>query len=1308
MQTIPPSFSLLISAVLLENAMAREAPAELHLLALQAVLLTSHTCPSALSRAFANRWDVFRRALRSTSGEVRTAAARLIGMLSRHMSVKEAEKTISDMQTSLLADLDRDSTGDGPGRKLSFEELDGRIATMGFLCAHVALGRPPVSTSKINGMVKLLVKFVAHDKLDPEIRASAALALGYASTPLPTPIMSSIEDVSVITDAVIELLNTKMAGKNSRKIVQALGFVARGHRTHGVLSPITISLLGLRDVKDRHVVAMVGEALSFVFGGVQVSTEELLCTSFESLEKRATAETDVSSFDPQRSPLADSGSIARAVGASSERLLDDSSAAESDSSLHEPRVRDSIEKQSSIDNTVADAAASAGEATEDSVEEVEVRALILRSIFEELVVHVRPEIRFAGASWLVALLMHCGQTRTEIRRHIRRAQESLATLLADDNDATQELATRGLSVAYELADPVLKEELVHSLISSLTGAPGRKRRAADISADSKLFEPGTLGAGPGGSGLSTYREICQLATDMGQPDLMYKFMQLANADATANASRGAAYGFASIVRRARGPELSDRVDALIPRLYRSLYDPQPKVRDAMHHIWMALVDDTHDAVSRHFDSITRSLVQEMTGPQWKIREASAAAAADVLQGRRWEEVGPHLRSLWSASFRVVDDVKESVRRSGFKLVRSLKSLTCRLTDAALTPADERRSALSAVLPVLLESGLTSQVPEIRAITVDTIVSVIRGAGSEEIRHHMKEIITPLLESLSGLEDARLNYIEQHASRFGVDASELENARVMAAHGSSLGESIDLCARAMDDATFAAVAPALSEIIRRGTGVATRAGTGRFVVNVTHRLRSSAAGGAPPLVKALQEAAFSERSPVVRKSYASAWAILTANSQEETVERAMRRLLKKARNREAETSDQHGVTGMLLRALSREGAEVFAEWASEILPIAFTSRFDTDGKISEIWEDVWEELRGVPGANLRVHLKPVLDVALGQLEQSSWSTKRSGAMAIAALASSVRPESWAPLCAYTVKCLLQQLPGRLWDGKESVLHALGAAMMACVSGSSSDQKEAPGRSAPRDVEILCPEILEALVQAARKKKLVYRMEALKQLEIFLGHPWPTVDASLLPEQPLMEILDEFMHVGDILSHGVEEKGAEIHPSDVASLKESPIAEILRCLGAMWGSPSGGTMPQEKGRIEMICEKLVLVIQNVVRVEHRLAAVEVCRAFLGSIVAAEGRQVQGIGGAVQLLVDAIIRLSGDDKISSVREKCVKVLNYVFCEGAALCGEVGAKQLSAWCVRLEEMMQMERDLAVQQALKMAKENLMLTLCS
>jgi hypothetical protein len=101
--------------------------------------------------------------------------------------------------------------------------------------------------------------------------------------------------------------------------------------------------------------------------------------------------------------------------------------------------------------------------------------------------------------------------------------------------------------------------------------------------DTKIFEEGALGTTPGGGGgLTTYKELCSLATDIGQPDLVYKFMDLARHSAAVTSRRGAAAGVAGIARlvgeqgaagKGEGGALAallgqERLAALLPKLYR--------------------------------------------------------------------------------------------------------------------------------------------------------------------------------------------------------------------------------------------------------------------------------------------------------------------------------------------------------------------------------------------------------------------------------------------------------------------------------------------------------------------------------------------------------------------------------------------------------------------------------------------------------------------------------------------------------------------------------------------------------------------
>lgn len=102
-----------------------------------------------------------------------------------------------------------------------------------------------------------------------------------------------------------------------------------------------------------------------------------------------------------------------------------------------------------------------------------------------------------------------------------------------------------------------------------------------LTEDSEVFQEGAIGESPSGGKLSTYKELCSLANEMGQPDLIYKFMHLANYQASLNSKRGAAFGFSKIAKQA-GDALHPYLQMLIPRLVRYQYDPDKNVQVSNH------------------------------------------------------------------------------------------------------------------------------------------------------------------------------------------------------------------------------------------------------------------------------------------------------------------------------------------------------------------------------------------------------------------------------------------------------------------------------------------------------------------------------------------------------------------------------------------------------------------------------------------------------------------------------------------------------------------------------------------------------
>lgn len=84
-----------------------------------------------------------------------------------------------------------------------------------------------------------------------------------------------------------------------------------------------------------------------------------------------------------------------------------------------------------------------------------------------------------------------------------------------------------------------------------------------------------------------------------------------------------------------------------------------------------------------------------------------------------------MNKIWTAAFRAMDDIKETVRNAGDRLCRGVTSLTGRLCDVSLTPVQEARQTMAIVLPLLLTDGIMSKVDSIRKVAIGMVTKLAK-------------------------------------------------------------------------------------------------------------------------------------------------------------------------------------------------------------------------------------------------------------------------------------------------------------------------------------------------------------------------------------------------------------------------------------------------------------------------------------------------------------------------------------------------------------------------------------------------------
>ncbi|OMP08278.1 Armadillo-like helical [Corchorus olitorius] len=913
------------------------------------------------------------------------------------------------------------------GTNKRFEAQHGALCATGYVTADAVSKSPSISEELLQSTLKCLVDVVNSE--NATLASIAMQALGHIGLYGPLPLLVSESSSGIILEVLNEKLSKLLSGDDTKaiqKIVISIGHMCVKETSTSHMKIALDLIFSLCRSKVEDILFAAGEALSFLWGGVPVTANVILKTNYTSLSM-------TSNF-----------------------LMGD--------------LKLSLSKYSSDEKS---------EGREDC--RIMVRDTIARKLFDSLLYSTRKEERCAGTVWLLSLTMYCGHHPT-IQQMLPEIQEVFSHLLGEQHELTQELASQGMSIVYELGDASMKKNLVDALVSTLTGS-GKRKRAIKLVEDSEVFQEGTIGESLGGGKLSTYKELCNLANEMGQPDLIYKFMDLANYQASLNSKRGAAFGFSKIAKQA-GDALQPHLRSLIPRLLRYQYDPDKNVQDAMAHIWKSLVADPKRTIDENLDYIFDDLLTQYGSRLWRSREASCLALADIIQGRKFDQVGKHLKKIWLAAFRAMDDIKETVRNAGDKLCRAVTSLTIRLCDVSLTEASDARQSMDIVLPFLLAEGIMSKVDNIRKASIGVVMKLAKGAGTA-VRPHLSDLVCCMLESLSSLEDQGLNYVELHAANVGIQTEKLENLRLSIAKGSPMWETLDLCINVVDSKSLEMLVPRLANLVRSGVGLNTRVGVATFINLLVQKVGVDIRPYTSMLSRLLFPVVKEEKSTAAKRAFAGALAIIlkyAAPSQAQKLIEDTAALHTGDRNSQISCA-------YLLKSYSSTALDVLSGYNTVIIPVIFLSRFEDDKHVSGLFEELWEESTSGERITLQLYLGEVISLICEGITSSSWASKRKSAQAICKL-SEVLGDSLSSYHHALLESLMKEIPGRLWEGKETLLHAIGALSKSCHEAITKEDPVLPGT------------ILSLVSSACTKKVKKYREAAffcLEQVIKSFGNP-----------------------------------------------------------------------------------------------------------------------------------------------------------------------------------------------------------------
>eukprot|EP00794_Sanderia_malayensis_P008163 gene8163-9036_t len=712
---------------------------------------------------------------------------------------------------------------------------------------------------------------------------------------------------------------------------------------------------------------------------------------------------------------------------------------------------------------------------------------VLETIISNFVYSSAGFNRQAATIWLLSIIKY-SSTHSVVQEKLEDIQSCFMDLLSTNDEITQDVASRGISLVYEQVEEEKKDELVSLLVERITTG---KRPKTKVDENTELFGRGQLGASPEGGNLSTYKELCSLASSLNKPDLVYKFMNLANHNAIWNSRKGAAFGFLSIASQA-GKQLEPFLPQLIPKLYRYQYDPNPDVRRSMLSIWSALVPDGKKSLDKYTKEIIADLLANMTNFTWRTRESSCSAMGDLIKSAPAEDFIDDLPKIWEATFKVLDDIKESVRKAATMCGISISKVTIRVCDVSLSKVGEK--AVTSVLPVLLNIGLASRAETVKTLSLGTLAEISKSAG-KFLKPHIPELTIALLESLSGLEPQYLNELNLQLTRSQDAQEKLDAIRVSALKSSPMMETINKCVQYVDADILNEVVPSLSALIKTGIGLGTKVGCANFIISLTLQCRNDLLPYSGKLLAVLLNG-LGVTNNTVKKAYANAIGHLVKYSKESSVEKLVLKL--KDRYLEQEDQSKQLSVAWTFQAISRHSHDALASHASIILPVVFLARHqqekqdaDNDAmkNAKEIWEEVWNNSTPGTQSGIKLYLNEIFETVSPVLSSQSWTLKSQAAQSIGAVADSLGTSLTQPYLGGFLSSLLKATPGRIWDGKEQVLKSLSSICVNC-----RDEIEKSFLSSTP-----CPEInqiVDAMMNECKKSNLQYKIKALNSTSFII--------------------------------------------------------------------------------------------------------------------------------------------------------------------------------------------------------------------
>lgn len=726
----------------------------------------------------------------------------------------------------------------------------------------------------------------------------------------------------------------------------------------------------------------------------------------------------------------------------------------------------------------------------------------------------KPSLRKASCIWLLSIVQYLGHLPL-IKERSQEIHLAFMKFLVDRDELIQESASRGLNIIYELGDNELKEVMVKSLLRNFTDSKeSNSLKAGTVDLETQLFDKDVLKTHDGS--VSTYKDVLNLAAEVGDPSLVYKFMSLAKSNALWSSRKGMAFGLGSILSKSSLDDLFAKNKTLglrlIPRLYRYRFDPNVSVAKSMGDIWNILIKDPAKTTRDNFDLILQEVLKSMGSKEWRVRQAGVSALSDLLQTQTLEQYDKHLEEIWKMTFRAMDDIKESVRKEGTSLAKSLARNLMRAADESTgtMKAEKATGVMNDLIPFLLGSkGLLSDAEDVRDFALETILKLCK-LGGKSVRQHVPNLIATFIELMSTLEPEIVNYLVLNADKYNLDSNEVDAKRIQSLGASPIMDAIERTLGLVDSETMPIVIQRLQKSIKKSVGLPSKVCGARVIVSlITKQYADTKPYGDKLLAICISQ--LKDRNQTVSSSYAAAAGYCCKIASTQSI--VDYGLYLKNLYFESEDEEQRVVVGIASENVSRyAGSDKFEAVAREFLPLAFIGKHDSLEQVKISFDREWTESSSGNTAT-KLYFDEICELCKVNGLSSNYNVRRVIARSLDEIWTTIDVDSERQVNDFFT-ILLELSKGKSWEGKHLILHTLVG---------FSVKKSQFLNSNPETFEL----VVKTVRTEAKRRNKSYQLKAILSLGEFV-RGFPAEEDAITTYIDIMEsvLSDDYMDGIDI--------------------------------------------------------------------------------------------------------------------------------------------------------------------------------------